>query len=257
MSVPPTSPSTPASGETKASEGGFNLQRSLRDFYLAQIEKARQSVSVSKARMEALRSALEAANDALTEISTLQIKVPEGKSSRDFNDYIKGNKEEFKRVQFALANYQIVIGTLLYPAPGTAGTSSRIQDGKERSYYAPPFTGVRWPDFSHLGSILQSSVVEKVPENQMWPVLGGMIRLRQAGGPATLSLFDESTHNGASISKTVKILQAEIQALNQAFQMESSDATSALSTENSIREGSKSAMDKCYRVLGESLGLRV
>lgn len=256
MSVPPTSSSSSAAADTTATAGGVNVQRLLRDFYLSQISKAQRSVAIAKARMEALRSAIEAAKDALTEVSSLLVKVPETSNNAKFRDYAGKSPEELQRTQAALAKYQLVIGTLLYPRAGTLGTSSRTEGGRPRSYYDPPFTGVQLPDFSHLMTQDIMGIWQRVPPDQVNPlhILSSQISVN--GGNVTPRLLDESKSDGASISKTVKILQAEIEALNQAFQMESSDAASALSTENSIREGSKSAMDRSFRVLGDTLGLR-
>jgi hypothetical protein len=178
---------------------------------------------------------------------------------------------EFAEAQAALLRYQLAIATLLYPARETPGTSTSLQSG--RVAYNPPFTGVRLPDLSHLQSFpvvdnapalwdsflsTISPTISSTNSSTIFPSteLNKMSAVKLRGGPAEYWMIDPGKHDGASISKTVKVLQAEIQALNQAFQMESSDATSALSTENSIREGSKTAMDKSFRVLADILGMR-
>lgn len=234
--------------------------RRLLDFYVGQIDKAQRKVTESKARMEALRKVLEAANDALTDISSLLIKVPETSNNARLREYTRGSPSEFNQAQEALLRYQLAIATLLYPEPGTPGTSRQMVSGNERAFYAPPFTGVRSPDLAHLASVDLSVILPATHHLNALDALGDLTRLSNAigarRGSTTYSIIDPSRHDGASISKTVKVLQAEIQALNQAFQMESSDAASALSTENSIREGSKTAMDKSFRVLADILGLR-
>ncbi len=242
----------------ESSEGGVHIQRALRDFYLSQIAKAQQSVKVSKARMEVLRDALSAANDALTEISSLLVKVPETSNNAKLKDYAAKNPDELRTAQRSLFAYQIRIAALLFPTPGTPGTSRKIVDGSDRAFYDPPFTGVRLPDLSHLQSrgvnvALDPWILNLMPVTDLNRT---SIVLAQRGGPTAYWDIDPGKHDGASISKTVKVLQAEIQALNQAFQMESADAASALSTENSIREGSKTAMDKCFRILADTLGAR-
>ncbi|MFY8102759.1 MAG: 2-hydroxyacyl-CoA dehydratase family protein [Ramlibacter sp.] len=241
----------------------FLSSQRVRDFYLDQINKAQRKVTESKARMEALRKALEAANDALTDISTLLIKVPETSNNDRLKAYASssGGRVEFGEALTALLRYQLVIATLLYPAPRTPGTSLQTVRGRERASYNPPFTGVRLPDLAHLQAVgIGTGIGTDLQLPSFLRPPAELSRMSDAvfdqGGPTAYWTIDPNVHDGASISKTVKVLQAEIQALNQAFQMESSDATSALSTENSIREGSKTAMDKSFRVLADILGMR-
>ncbi len=254
-------PASPAgtSGTKRRSTNFFVI---LHEFHMAQLERQKNKVDAATHRLTQVRDLLRAANDALTELTTLQISVSEKASQKDFKEYADKNKPQMQKVNQALVAYQSAVHTVLNPSPGTPGTVMTDVPGRGSvPTYNPPFTGVRMPDLSFLGETtaplaarLTGATTPVVTGSSPGMNLPDPNDRRGSGtggsnsGPVFYQ-FDTSEHKGLDIAKAIKILQTDSTALGQTFQLESGEGGSAVSTHNAFMEAIKSLQDKYFPMI--------
>ncbi|MEY4653649.1 MAG: hypothetical protein RI884_2230 [Pseudomonadota bacterium] len=221
----PPPPSSPPVGKQTALPA--NVLVMIHNFYLLQIQNNRDRVEASTQRLTKIRDLLRSVNDALTELTTLQISVPEKGTQKEFDAYAKKNATQMQRLDNALTGYQSTVIGVLNPAPGTPGTVTTARPGGGTvTTYIKPFAGVRMPDLAFLRPTTATT--------------------------NSIARLDATRHSGVDIAKTIKTLQTDVTSLNQTFQLESSDGSSALSTHNAIQEGAKSFLDKYFAMISRA-----
>lgn len=200
-------------------------------FLAQQSNVAAERVMVASERLRTVSDLLRLASNVVTELTTLQITVKE--TVNTFSTRLsQTERDQIDRVNAALQAYLSRLNEVLNPPEGTPGTRVTVEQENgqqvERNRYVPPISGVALPDLSFL---LPTATGVNQPTSQ--PVL------------------DITHHGGDEVAKMTRTFQTEINALNQGFQLESSDAQEANSLKLSFVEGLESFVDKYFQVLSE------
>lgn len=187
-----------------------------------QCDLADARVRESTSRLQAVSELVRLASNVVTELTTLQITVKE--TENKFDKLTDNEKAQIQRINTALAAYLTKVNQILNPPAGTPGTRLvQVQENGasvSKNAYDPPINGVKRPDLSFMA----------------------------ATDPPSL---DKDDHGGDEVAKMIRTFQTEINALNQGFQLESSDAQEAQSVKLSFVEGLKSFVDKYFHLLSE------
>lgn len=199
-------------------------------FLAQQSNLAAERVMVASERLRTVSDLLRLASNVVTELTTLQITVKESEDT--FARPSETERAQVVRINAALKAYLDRLNAVLDPPVGTPGTRviHEQENGQqvERNRYVPPISGVALPDLSFLHPSAQAS-----------------------DGSNSQPELDIRRHGGDEVAKMTRTFQTEINALNQGFQLESSDAQEANSLKLSFVEGLKSFVDKYFQVLSE------